>query len=494
MEKKKSAIIIGAGIGGITTALYLSKNGWQVNVYEKNSFPGGRCSHIIRDGHRFDTGATMMLMPDIYRMVFDSLGLKIEEVLDIISLKELYTIFFDDNSKLVFSSDKELLKQQLDKIEKGSFNKAIKYVSTGYKLYKLAFNKILGKNFYRLRDFINFNNLLLLLKLKVYLKHSTYTRRFFKNNHLQMAFTFQNIYVGQSPFKSPALFSMIPSAELSEGSYFPAGGMYQVTERLISLAKEYGTGFHFNKQVSKINVYEKKIRSIQLIDGSEANADIIVANADLPYVYRELLPPGCKSKRLEKMKYSCSAMVFHWGLDKLYPQLGQHNVFLSDNYKSGLNKIFKDKSVSDTPSFYVHSPVRSDTSAAPEGCDSLSVIIAAGHLDKKYKQDWEHLREITRNAVLKRLRHLGITDIEKHIKFEIFYSPADWVSTLNISRGSVFGSLAHNIFQMGYFRPHNRHRKYKNLYFTGGSTHPGNGVPMVLLSAKLVAERILTGK
>jgi phytoene desaturase len=185
-------------------------------------------------------------------------------------------------------------------------------------------------------------------------------------------------------------------------------------------------------------------------------------------------------------------MCFHWGLDKVYPQLEHHNVFLSDGFRKGLDQIFKDKSVSDNPNFYVHAPVRSDHTAAPQNYDTLSIIVAAGHIDKNYKQEWDKLKEKTRIAVISRLKRHGLEDIENHIKFEICYLPQDWENACNISRGSVFGSLGHNIFQMGYFRPHNRHDKYKNLYFVGGSTHPGNGIPNVLLSAKLVSERILT--
>jgi phytoene desaturase len=191
------------------------------------------------------------------------------------------------------------------------------------------------------------------------------------------------------------------------------------------------------------------------------------------------------------MKYSCSAICFHWGLDKIYPQLGHHSVFLSDEFRDGLDRIFKDKSVGDHPGFYVHAPARTDSLAAPQNQDTLSVVVGAGHVDKKKNQDWDDLKKKTRSAVIQRLKQLGLEDIEDHIKFEITYTPESWESGCNISRGSVFGSLAHNIFQMGYFRPHNRHSRYSNLYFTGGSTHPGNGIPNVLLSAKLTAERIL---
>ncbi len=457
-----------------------------------NSTPGGRCGQIVRDGHRFDLGATMMLMPDVYRDVFGSLGLTLEKELSVKPLDDIYTLYFDDGSRLDFTTDRKRMEEQLEKIEKGSFARAEKYVTTGFALYKTAFEKLIGRNFTGFFDFFTLKNALLLIKLKTYIGHSRYTARFFRSQHLQMAYTFQNIYVGQSPYSSPALFSMIPSAELTEGSLFPEGGMYRVASKLIEVAEKHGVRFHFNKPVTRINVDGRKVTGVVFSDGGEAKADVIVANADLPYVYRRLLPPGRKSRRLDRMKYSCSALVIHWGLDKQYPQIGHHSTFLSDDFRAGLDKIFSDKSMGDDPCFYIHAPVRSDPSAAPPGCDTFSVAVGVGHLDAKYPQDWEHLTDVARKVVFKKLKMIGITDIEDHIKFEITVPPSEWEESLNISRGSVFGSLAHNIFQMGYFRPHNRDGRYKNLYFTGGSTHPGNGIPMVLLSARLVSERIIS--
>jgi phytoene desaturase len=491
MTGKKSAVIIGAGIGGIATAVYLAKNGYKVNIYEKNSSPGGRCGQLIRDGHRFDLGATMLMMPEIYREVFQSLGIPLFENNDIKPLEDLYKIYFDNNDVIVFSTDKNKMKTQLEKIEPGSFEKSQKYVSTGYEIFQLGINKLIGRNFDNLFQFANFKNVGMLIKLKTYISNFRYVKKFFRHPHLRMAYTFQNIYVGQSPFNSPALFSMVPAAELTEGSFFPVGGMFNIVQRLLSEAESSGVTFHYNKPVKTIRVKDKKAESVILDDGTEIRADIIVANADLPYVYRKLLPDRGKSIRLDRMKYSCSAICYHWGLDKVYPQLGHHSVFLSDDFREGLDRIFKDKSVCDNPGFYVHAPARTDPSAAPQDQDTLSVIVGAGHLDKKKKQDWDDLKKKTRTAVIRRLKQLGMEDFEEHIKFEICYTPESWESACNISRGSVFGSLAHNIFQMGYFRPHNQHGRYKNIFFTGGSTHPGNGIPNVLLSAKLTAERIL---
>ena len=319
----------------------------------------------------------------------------------------------------------------------------------------------------------------------------TLVKRYFKNKNLQKAFSFQNIYVGQNPYKAPALFAMLPAAELTEGSLFPAGGMFSITEKMMSLATEAGAQFIYSTPVAKIQTDGDHVNGIVLQNGQTVTADLVIANADLPYVYRELLPDKRKSKRIENLRYSCSAIVIHWGLDKVYPQFSHHNVFLSDDYENNLDKIFKDQSISDHPSFYVHAPVRSDPKAAPAGQDSISIIIPSGHYSEQNDHNWNELKNKARQSVITRLKQIGMTDIEEHIKFEICYLPQTWKNIFNLSKGATFGSLGHNIFQMGYFRPHNRHNRYKNLYFAGGSTHPGSGIPLVLLSAQLTSERII---
>ncbi len=491
MTGRKSAVIIGAGIGGIATAVYLAKSGYEVTIYEKNSSPGGRCGQMIRDGHRFDLGASMLIMPGIYKDIFKSLEIPLFENGDITPLEDLYKIYFDNNEVITFSSDQEKMRTQLEKIEPGSYIKSQKYVTDGYEIFQIGMNKLIGRNFDNVFQFANLRNVGMLIKLKTYISNWAYVKKFFRDKHLQMAYTFQNIYVGQSPFDSPALFSMVPAAELTEGSFFPKGGMFSIVEKLVSAAQSSGVKFIYNKPVKKINVNGKSAESVLFEDGSVVKADIIIANADLPYVYRKLLPDKRKSRRFDKKRYSCSAISFHWGLDKVYPQLGHHSVFLAESFREGLDRIFIDKSISSNPSFYIHAPTRTDPSAAPPNEDTLSFVFGAGHIDKMKKQDWKDLSDKTRAALIKRLKQLGLEDIEEHIKFEICFTPESWENVCNISRGSVFGSIAHNIMQMGYFRPHNQHSHYKNLYFVGGSTHPGNGIPNILLSAKLTSERIL---
>jgi phytoene desaturase len=491
MNEPKKAVIIGAGVGGLATANYLAQNGYAVEIYEKNCKPGGRCGQLIQDGHRFDLGATILLMPSLYKQVLSELGVDLEKDLETTSLEPVYKLFFSDGSDFHFTRIPEQMKSQLETIEPGSYPKYQEYVKEGYEYFNLSMNDLLGKNFDHLFQFVNFKSMRLLLKLKTYLYHTDYIKRFFKDPHLRMAFTFQNIYVGQNPYEAPAFFSMLPGAEIAEGALFPKGGMHRVVETLLDLAQKNGVQVHCKKPVEKIIISGNKTEGIMLEDGTIIHADLVIASADLPYVYNKLLPESRKSNQLKKKKYSCSAIVFHWGIDKVYTELEHHSVFLNDPYKEGLEKIFKEKSLSENPSFYIHAPVRSDLSAAPENHDTLSVIVPVAHLDPKNNQDWGKLKQKAREGVIRRLEEAGLYDIEEHIKFEVCYLPKTWESSCNVTRGSVFGSLSHSIFQMGYFRPHNQHKKYKNLYFAGGSTHPGNGVPLVLFGAKLTSERIL---
>ena len=492
MSKNPRVIVIGAGIGGLATACFLAKNGFTVDVYEKNGAPGGRCGQIVQDGHRFDLGATILLMPSIYRQVLSELDIDLEKDLETTPLDPAYKLLFSDGSEFSFFSDPCRMREQIESFEPGSYKRYQDYIREGYSFFNLAKNNLLARNFEHFFSFINFSNMLLLLKLKTYKKQAKYVENFFRDERLKMAFTFQNIYVGQNPFDAPAFFSMLPGAEMTEGALFPKGGMNRIVSLLLAKAQSLNVKVHCKSPVAKIVTNGNRATGVELEDGTTKDAAFIVGNTDLPYICSELLlERGDMKKRWESKSYSCSAIVFHWGLKRRYPQLEHHTIFLNDPYKDGLDMIFNKKSLSDNPSFYVHAPVCSDKDAAPEMEDTVSVIVPVAHIDRRKEQDWKQIREKARSAVLRRLKEAGLDDLGEQIKFEICYMPKNWESCYNVKNGSVFGSLAHTIFQMGYFRPHNRHRKYRNLYFAGGSTHPGNGVPLVLLSARLTSARII---
>ena len=485
----KKVIVIGAGIGGIVAAGSLARKGYHVTIFEKNSHPGGRCGTYLKDGHRFDVGATFLMMPGVYEEAFAALGKSMRDELTLYRMDPVYRVKFPGDREISFTSDLTSLQDQFEQIEEGSYGSFLKLLSKGFEIYEKSM-PLIDRNFFRFFDFSLLKYPFLLFKYRAFHDHYKYISRFFKSEELRAFFTFQNLYLGQNPFNASGMFTFLPFMELADGVFFPSGGMHAVAESLLSAAKEHGAKLHVNSPVTKIEVDGKRARGVTLEDGSFHAADLIVSNADLPYVYNDLLPVSTKAKWLNRAKYSCSAMVFHWGIDKVYPQLGQHNVFVSGKHKESCKIIFRDNSFASEPSIYVHSPIRSDESAAPENQDSITAIVHTGNLDDKNDLDWEALKEEARTSVLKRFEEEGLHEFEKHIKFEICFTPKSWKSAFNLTRGGTFGSLAHNLIQMGFLRPGNHHKKYKNLYFAGGSTQPGSGMPLSLLSAKLVTERI----
>ncbi len=491
MSKKPTATVIGAGIGGIVTAARLAKNGYDVTVLEKNDQPGGRCNQIIQDGHRFDIGPTLFLMPEIWEEAFAALGEKMEEHLDLRRIDPTYKVHFDDGLQLQLTSDIGDMQTQLEKVEKTAFTGFLNYIAEGSKHYKISVEKFVGRNFYNIFEYFSLKNLPLIFKLKALDKHYRNTGRYFKDERLKAAFTFQNMYLGLSPYDAPATYSLLQYTELAEGVWYPMGGMYAGIQAFVKVAEKLGVKFIYDAPAKRLHVDNNKVVAVELEDGRVFTTDIFIGNADLPYIYDQLLPDRAEAKKLDEKLYTCSTIMFYWGVDKEYPQIAHHNVFLGGDYKASFDQIFNDHTLPEVPSFYVHAPARTDKSAAPKGQDTLYVLVPVGHLDERSKQDWDAMVHRARETVLARLAsEMGATDLREHIKFEIVHTPKTWKEKFNLVKGAAFG-LSHNFWQVGYLRPQNRHKKYKNLYFAGASTHPGTGLPIVLLSARLTTERIL---
>ncbi len=486
----KTALVIGAGIGGIATAAKLAQQGYQVTVLEKNEIPGGRCGKMEIEGHHFDTGPTLFLMPKLYRDTFAYLGEHLEDHLELRRVDPTYQIHFADGLDLTLTSDLQVMQSQLEAIEPGSYGQYLSYLQEGYFHYNASLDTVVKRDFRQPLDFFNPQNILLMMRLKALTKHYKNIGRFFKDERLKFTFIFQNLYMGVHPYRAPALFSLLQHTEFSDGIWFPVGGMNSIIRALVKIAEKSSVHFQYKAPVERILIQNNRATGVILKGGRQLNADIVVANADLPYVYRELLPDANKAQRLSKKKHGCSALVFYWGLAKQYPQLETHNLFMAEDIRGGFDMIFDGLSLSDKPSFYVHAPVRIDPCLAPEGQDTLTIAIPVPHLDKENPQDWENLKVQSRQYILRRFRELGISDLAEHLKFEICYSPLDWQNRYNLTKGSAHG-LSHEILQMGYMRPKNQHARYRNLYFVGASTHPGTGLPSVLVSAKHVSDRIL---
>ena len=487
--KTKNVIVIGAGIGGIVAATHLAQHGIKVTVVEKNSHAGGRCDRISRDGHHFDTGPTLLVMPLLYETEFAALGTSMREMLDLQRVDPTYHLVFDNGSQLALTSDMKSLQEQLEKFEHGSFQGLLRYMDEGHRHYHLGIEKLVQPDFRQASDFFKLSNLPLVHQVKPLKKHYANMSHYFDDPRLKSAFTFQDVYMGLSPFEAPATFSMMPYTELAHGVWYPRGGMYQIIEALMSLAREAGVEFIFNSSVEQIEVNGRSARGV-IINGQCMDADAVLANADLPYIYQNLLPQDGQVKKLNRKRYSCSVISFFWGVDKPYETLPPHTLFLADDYRANFDSIIRDLSLPANPSLYVHAPARLDPTMAPQGQDTLIAIVPVGHMSENGEQDWAGLRDEARRHVFRRLASIGITDLESHIKFETTFTPLSWKKRYNLVKGSTHG-LCHNLMQLGYFRPDNRHVQYHNLYFTGASTRPGTGMPTAMVSGRQSAQRIM---
>ena len=488
--KQKSVLVIGAGIGGISAAIRLAQSGKRVTVIEKNIRPGGRCDRISREGHHFYTGPTLFIMPGLYEAEFRALGADMRERLELQRVDPTYHLIFDDGSRLALSSDLKRMQDQLEALEPGSFQAFLRYLQEGDLNYNLGVENLVNRDFRRASDFFKLAHVPLFLRLKPFVNHYKNVSGYFSHPRLRAAFTFQDVYMGLSPFEAPATFSMMSYTELAHGVWYPRRGMYGVVETLVEMAEEAGVEFIYDTTVEGIEVSDGRVRGLNLEGGHRLGADIVLANADLPYVYENLLPPDGMTRQLRRKRYSCSVISFFWGMDRVYPELPAHSLFLADDYRENFRSIVGDLDLPDNPSLYIHAPARLASSMAPEGQDTLIAIVPVGHIREGEGQDWGDMRDRAREHVFRRLESIGIYDLREHIKFEMSYSPPTWQKKYNLVKGSTHG-LSHNLSQLAYFRPHNRHAQYPNMYFVGASTHPGTGMPTAMVSARLVSERIL---
>lgn len=488
--KQTRVLVIGAGVAGICAAAHLAQGGLRVTVLDKNDHAGGRCDLLLREGHRFDTGPTLLVMPLIYEAELAALGANLWERLELQRIDPTYHIVFDDGSKLALTSDLASLRRQVERIEPGAFGGVLSYLEEGRRHYDLAVKKLVDRDFRRAGDLLNLGNLPLVFQVKPLAKHYGHMRAFFDEPRLKAAFTFQDVYMGLSPFEAPATFSLMSYTELAHGVWYPKGGMYRVVETLGDIARAAGVEFFFDAEVERVLVKGDRVSGVKLISGEILDADVILANADLPYVYQELLPDSHEAESLARKKYSCSVISFFWGVDKVYSELPPHTLFLADDYCENFHSITGRETLPANPSLYLHAPARLDASMAPAGSDTLTAIVPVGHILDGVEQDWGAIRDRAREHVFRRLALLGITDLREHIKFETSYTPLSWRKRYNLAKGSTHG-LSHNLMQLAYFRPGNRHRKYGNLYFAGASTRPGTGLPTALISGRLSARRIL---
>ncbi len=492
-KTQRTAIVVGAGIGGLSAAARLAKDGWKVTILEKEALIGGRAHRIDQDGYRFDTGPTILMMTDVLYDTFAYCGKNFDDYIDLQQLEPNYQVFFPDGQTIEVSSNLPRFAKELAKIDEKAPEQFYRYFADVAKIYRLARSQFIDKNFDKLTDFINVKAGLQLAKGRGLYRLYNFVSRYFTDPRLRQLFSFQSMYLGVTPYEAPAVYSVVSYMETGLGIWYPKGGMHALPRAFGRLCEDLGIEIRTKTPIDEILVENKQAVGVRLSDGTRLDADIVVSNADLTYTYKKLLAPEHRKRypdqKVDKLKQASSAMLFYWGVDHDLDGLLHHNVYFSEDFKHNLEEIFHEKILPDDPAFYLYIPTKTDPSLAPKGKNVLYVLVPVPNLTGDV--DWDKGVEKIRKRVLERMKTVLGQDVEKHIETEAIFTPEDFLTRFNLTDGSAFG-LSHHFFQSGYFRPHNVSREVKGLYFVGASTYPGSGVPMVTLSGKLVAERIET--
>ena len=481
---RKKVVVVGAGLGGLALAARLQHTGNDVVVVEKNSFPGGRCGTIDAEGFHFDTGPTLLLMPDVLRRFFTDLGANIDDYLDLRRIHPNYRMHFRDGSSFEFTSDRERMGETLEAIEPGGAKAFARFMDEAGYCYRVARENFVERNFVTAGQFFTASNLGMLFRMRAHRRMYSLIGGYFRDERLRQAFSFQTMYLGLSPFKSPALYTLLPFAEFDEGIWYPMGGMHELAKAMVRLLEENGGSIRLSSPVRRVETTGRRTTGVTLESGEFLAADVVVTNADLPYARDTLMSTAVRKR---KWRFTSSGFLIHLGLSKRYDNVPHHSVIFSRDYARNFREIFDSKVVPDDPAFYICRPTATDPTVAPPGQDVLYLLAPMPHLEGDI--NWDTAARQLRKHIFARMAELGFDDLESSIVVERTWTPVDFKNVLNLASGCAFG-LSHDMLQVGYLRPHNRDADHDNHYYVGASTHPGTGIPMVLFSAELVEKRI----
>lgn len=492
MDRKK-VIIIGGGSGGLTAGLLLSSKEYDVEIYEKKPYIGGRTSSFRLGEYKFDLGPTFFIMPKILEDIFIEAGERLDEQLNLIEINPMYRLKFyglDDFNP--YSYNKKFLMY-------GEMEKIFPYNSKFYDGYMererkkfLKLESCLKVPYLSLADYLKPNFLRLLPYLDIEKSAYDVLGDYYKNEELKLSFTFQAKYIGMSPWDAPGIYSIISYLEHKYGIFHIEGGISKVSKLIGELIKKREGKIYLHTPVKEIIFEEKKAVGVKLENGDVVNGDYIIINADFSTAIKELIPKHLRTKysdeNLDKKKYSCSTYMLYLGINKLYKNIPHHSIIFAKDYKKNVKKVSENKDIGGDFSFYVQNPSVTDSTLAPEGKSSVYVLVPVAN--NKSGINWEEEKDEFTQLLLDKLEKVGeFRGIRNHIEELKVVTPNDWEKNYGIYKGAVF-SLSHNMTQMLWFRPHNELEGYENLFIVGGGTHPGSGLPTIYCSAKITSDLI----
>ena len=487
-----TAIIVGSGLGGLSTALRLTQHNFKVTIVEKYHQPGGRLNQLKLDGFTFDVGPSFMSMTyeldELFNYINEKNPLRLEP------LDPLYNVFFEGRKKpFRLWKDLNRLQEEFSGIENNLPEKVEKFLSKASEFFNDTIDKVVKRNFENKIDYI-FQLSKVPKKHIPYLIKSVWSEvsKTFESNELRVIFSLVAFFLGSTPFRTPAIYTLLNYTEMRHNGYWKiSGGMYRLVEVIVDILKRRGVNFVYNSEIVDFTSSNKRILSLIDQNGNKYEADVFIINSDAAFFRGKVLKrKKFSEQKLDRMDWTMAPFTVYLGVKGKIENLAHHNYFLGNNFKGYANKIFTSSISPQKPYYYVNVLSKSEPQSAPPDCENIFILCPVP--DLRFKPDWSDSEELADNIITD-LSNRIVYDLKSNIMVKRIFNPIDWQNAFNLYKGSGLG-LAHGINQVGAFRPKNKDEEFGNLYYVGASTIPGTGLPMVIISSKLVTERILNDR
>ncbi len=494
MANKKKVAVIGAGLGGLSTAARLAHLGFEVHLFEQGTRAGGKANIIEGNGFRFDTGPSLLTMPFVVEELFTYLNEKIEDYVELIPLKNICKYFWSDGTIINAYSDQDKLAEQIELNTLDSKKQVEEFLNYSRGIYERTADLFLNKSFTDWRTFINLNafkTLLQINKIDPFRTMHQANSKWFKDKKTIQLFDRYATYNGSNPYKAPATLNIIPHVEYNLGASIPKEGIYSLADAICKLALAKGVQFYFGATVNEIKTNGCKVAGLSYIKNNHQffeNFDIVVSNADVNYTYKNLLDikNTTEAKRYSKLEASSSALVFYWGVNGVNPNLEIHNILFSNVYEQEFKELFEQKTCPKDPTIYIYISSKYNKAHSPKDMENWFVMINAPY---NSNQNWKEEIENSRRRIIKKIKDVLHIELEDKVLFEKVMSPIDIENNTSSFKGGLYG-ISSNNKSAAFLRQQNRSKEIEGLYFCGGSAHPGGGIPLVLLSGKITSELV----
>lgn len=493
-EAEKHVVIIGAGPGGLASAMLLARSGVRVTVVERHARIGGRTATFEQDGYKFDIGPTFFLYPRVLKEIFADCGYDLERELPMQRLDPQYRLIFGAGGQIDATPDVERMKQQIAGISPRDAQEFTNFLEQNRQ--KLAaFLPVLESPFEGWGDLLRPKMLRLLPLIKPWLSLDEDLRMHFRDDRVRLGFSFQSKYLGMSPFQCPSLFSILSFLEYEHGVFHPIGGCGAVTQTMARLCEDMGVEIRLEDPAEEILVERAgptdRAVGIRTRTGT-LKADAVVINADFAEAARRLIPSKYRRKwnneKIAQKQFSCSTFMMYLGIEGQYNDLAHHTIYLTEDYRQNLRDIEETHCLSNEPSFYVQNASVTDPTVAPEGHSTLYVLVPVTH--ESPQVDWTKEKRRFRDLAFAQMKKIGLHDVQSRIRTEKTVTPGDWAADFGLFKGATF-SMKHSLDQMLHLRPHNRFEDIRSIYLTGGGTHPGSGLPVIFQSARISTKLLM---